>query len=442
MLVLAFNHFFDQDLDALRAGLGAAERLVEIPYQRLHRLARTCFPVEAFVGVEPAVSGEYAKAWDRYHLKARLWAEWLIAAYCPNVFVVPTDAIFYVRPVISHLRARGIPTVVVQKETTISPMVMDEHAPAVGRSVPFMSDRMTVCSERQRDFWIRAGADPATITVTGQPRFDVYARPDLPPTPRSRPSLLYLSYDDMAYLPSDTGLAYDGSWQQLRLETERVLDSLTDQWDIVVKPHPQQGQTATALGPLVQRAPRDADTRFLILHADAVVGFQTTALFEAAAAGRPVVYAAWGTELARARHLLIPFDDHAGLATWARSPTGLEEILRLGPERLPRPTSEAAPAIAANIGVVDGQASQRVLDVIRRTSSPASPRSRPPLRRLLRAAAVATGAPALSVAAVAAGELGRHSSRAVLARRSRHWAQEGKELASLSRRALRRTRSR
>ena len=36
---------------------------------------------------------------------------------------------------------------------------MREHAEVVRRFAPPLADRMTVCSERHKQFWLRAGAD-------------------------------------------------------------------------------------------------------------------------------------------------------------------------------------------------------------------------------------------------------------------------------------------
>ena len=201
---------------------------------------------------------------------------------------------FYLRPAIIRLRSLGIPTVVVQKETTISPMVMELHATDVGRSTPFMSDLMTVCSDRHRDFWLRAGAPPELVRVTGQPRFDVYRTNRATPGAHGRPRLLYLSYEDVAYLPADLGGADESSWRELRRETEEVLAAASTDWHITVKRHPQQPDEDDWLGENVDRADRDADTRTLILESDVVVGFQTTAVLESALAGKRVLYAAWG----------------------------------------------------------------------------------------------------------------------------------------------------
>lgn len=427
MRALAFDHFFDQDLAALRAALEPGERLDVIGYQRLHRTARRHFDADAFTGVAAAYHPDRRTQWQSYIPAAEAAADRLAAAYRPDVFIAPTDAIFYLRPVIDRLAALGCPTVVVQKETTISPMVMSDHAKAVAESVPFVSAAMTVCSERQRQFWVNAGTHAELITVTGQPRFDVYA--DAAPARTSRPTILYFSYDDVAYLPSDTGVPYDGSWAELRRETEECLAELARSgWQIVAKRHPQQPAGHDWLGPQVERAPQGADTRHLILAADVVVGFQTTALFEAAAAGRPVVYAAWGSVFDRARPLLIPFHDWPELVTHVSSGEALTEALR---SELPTPGLAGHAVIEDNIGPVDGHASARALDVVRRhlgrTNPPSVPRpSLPQSAALNLGASLAAGAarlaghlrlPQAGKATVAAAEVAERATEARSLRR-------------------------
>lgn len=433
--ILAFDHFFSQDLDALQVRLGAADTLVRLPYQRLHRLARRTFPDDALTGLAAAYRGTSDAAWVRFTAMARRRTDWWIEAYRPDVFITPSDVFFYLRPVIERLRERGVPTVVVQKETTISPLVMDVHSRDVGATVPFMSDLMTVCSERQKEFWARSGADPERIVVTGQPRFDVYAAPASGASGRSRrrPRLLYLSYDDAAYLPSDLGETYEGSWQSLRRETEEAITAATDRWDVVVKHHPQQPAQPEWLGDRVRRAPQDADTRALILDADAVVGFQTTALFEAAVGDRPILYAAWGDEYERSRSLLTAFEELGGMVTHCRSGAELRAVLESEAIDLARPTAAGRAVAVEHLGPVDGKASERVLQVLagharRADGFPGSPAFGG--RERLRAVALGGAAIAARVAAAVVARHGGTSDR--LARRARDWRQEWKELAAIS----------
>ena len=429
--ILALDHFFDQDLAALRAALEPGESLTIVPYQRLYRIAKRVFPQEAFTGVAAAMDSRYAQAWRRYLPKVNRIADWWIAAYRPTVLVLPSDAIFYVRPLIERFGVHGIPTAVVQKETTISPMVMDDHARAVATSVPFMSDVMTVCSERQRDFWVRAGSDPARIRVTGQPRFDVYSHPSRGGTGAATRTLLYFSYEDVAYLPSDTGQPYEGTWRDLRRETEQELAAATPRWRVVAKRHPQQTASESWLGASVEHPSQGADTRQLVLEADVVVGFQTTALFEAMAAGRPVIYAAWGPVYEQAKPMLIPFESYEGAVLCATSRTKLRELLSQDPEDLVVDRERARAVVQEEIGVVDGQAARRALVAVREVAAAAGDDKvvvRAPSRLLIRGLAIGAAGRLLKAMSPTVRRSGQIRFADAMERRASHWEQERQEV--------------
>lgn len=360
--IVAFDHFYGQDLDALEASLGDGDSLVRIDYRRLHQIASRLFSSSAFVGLANAYLPSEDPAWKSYVPIAESFAHRLLEAYQPNLFVVPTDSIFYLRPVISCFQSEGVVCVVVQKETTISPMVMEAHSREVGECTPFMSDWMTVCSDRHREFWILSGAQPERILVTGQPRFDTYAATR--PSSSSKKQLLYLSFDDVAYLPADRGWSSTDTWREFRAEVEGVLAvASTLGYSVSAKRHPQQGDQGDWLGEEVTWWSPAADTRTLIANADVVVGFQTTGLFEAMAAQKCVVYPGWGEVFHRNSANLIPFHHYDGALLHATSPAHLLEILRSSETRMDFELREEV--VREHLGPVDGSASWRVVCLLR-----------------------------------------------------------------------------
>lgn len=363
MNFLTFDHFFSQDLDALESVLGKNDITTRIPYQRWLRLARKCFPAPAFSGLAAAYDPRHSEAWKAFGRLVRDEVSWLCRVYRPNILLLPSDAIFYVRPFIEEFQSHGVPTFVMQKETTISPLVMDEHSLQISQFVPFMSDLMTVCSERHKQFWIRAGADENRIIVTGQPRFDVYANQRRVRTD-SKKRLLFLSYDDVAYLPTDVGQEFDGSWKSLRLQTERELNSASFDWEIIVKEHPQQGFADSALGLNVQKADRFSDTRSLIRDCDVVIAFQTTAIYEAIVCGRPVIYAAWGDVFDKMKSTLNRFEEIEGMVNWARSPEELADLLNRDVDLIPASSQAGFNESIVHLGPINGTASRSTLALI------------------------------------------------------------------------------
>ena len=430
--IVAVDHFFGQDLDTLRSGLGERDQCTVLPHQRIRRIAQRHFPKEAFKGVATAFDPRFESGWTSYRRSIARFTRWISSAYRPNVLVLPSDSIFYLRPVIEQIRTLGVRVAVVQKETTISPMTLASHAAMIRRFVPFMSDVTTVCSQRHRLFQIECGTPDDLIVVTGQPRFDVY---QTPAAHRSRsatglPHLLYLSYDDRAYLPLDSGC----SWQDLRRQTELVISEAarSGRWRVTAKRHPQQRRGADWLDPAVGVAPRSADTRQLLLEADVVVGFQTTALLEAAAARRPVLYAAWGPVFDANHAQLIPYDKHPECVTHVAGPEHLAELLGRGPEALARPTIDADPFIGEHLGVIDGGATERVIHVLRSLAASARPTAGAgvPASLLIESVGMAAALPFLAGAGAVLKRLGRAATASSVSSRRTQWRQQVHEAAT------------
>jgi hypothetical protein len=364
--VLALDHYFDQDLRALEAHPRLNVR--RFPYQRLRG------PALRMLGGAVATSLD---AYNRPDLEyaRRQYARWLFGEvrrlYLEQAFdviVLPSDTFFYVRSLPSVAHTLGIPVVVVQKETTVSVGTMQVHSAHMRAAAPFISDLMTVCSERHREFWLRAGADASRVEVTGQPRFDVYAA-QTSTSPNPRPQVLLLSYMLDAYAPSP-GDRRPSTWKQLRDETEAVLMTAarSGACQVIVKCHPQQNQEAESArlareaGVLWRHgfsvADFGSDTRELIIASDAVVGFQTTALYEAVAARKSVIYAAWGDEYERFRGRLIPFEEAPNECLHqASSAESLAALLR---DRSVNPGPACAAWYEGALGRVDGHATARV----------------------------------------------------------------------------------
>jgi hypothetical protein len=388
--VLALDHFSKQDRDALIDAGGDAFAWRTVPYWRFRNRANEIVPPDVLEGLEPWARPELEPqrrafaTWCRREL-GRLYLEWPF-----DVLLLPSDAFYYVRTLPEACHELGVPAFVAQKETTITDYSLAEHAPEVQAYAPFISDRMTVCSERHKQFWVAAGSDPALIEVTGQPRFDVYARTTDHASEQGR-TVLFLSYEPDAYLHEAGDRAI--GWRDLRDETERVLiDATADDWNVVVKLHPLQDraaeqaalETKAGRNPLVTLAAAYADTRELILAADVVVGFQTTALYEAMAAGKPVAYTAWGALYERFAPVLIPFEDRGDLLQVVRSPDELRSWLRDPPSVGPELREQRRAFIEEMLGPFDGRSSDRTLQVIAAEAQRWSARARTaPRRRML-----------------------------------------------------------
>ena len=377
MLALILNHFYDQDIEELERATPSDWAVVKLDYQRWWIPARLTFSGECFTALETPYGEQYVRAWRLFKAFARAEVRWLESVYAPSVVILPSDSVFYFRPFIEEFQRHHVPVVVVQKETTISPLTMEEHSRQVSLWVPPIADLTTVCSERQREFWLRSGAAPERITVTGQPRFDYYSREQPEASEsfarRRRPVLLYLSFDDYAYLPDDHGVVSGDSWIEMRRELEMVLARFGSSFEIWVKHHPQQRPSDFLSESDAVTVPAKSDTRQLILSADVIVGFQSTAIFESAIARKPTIYVGWGDIFRRYRSGLVEYESLGGNVRWASSPEVLEGVLR---ELLSGDLDEGlhnpskGQVIVDYIGPIDGKASERVWQTVAACARP------------------------------------------------------------------------
>lgn len=414
MRLLCIDHCFEQDIDALRDSMPPGSRCCSVGWERFFEIAVRFFPDEVFTGIEAYFRPEYDAERREYAAAVSKELERVYRIYRFDAVLAPSDTFFWIRAPAEWCRERGIPFVVLQKEATIPPGWMEGPAREWGRISPFIGDHMLVSSDHHRQFWVNSGVEPEQVVVTGQPRFDFYARPErkrswdqLGVARPMRPTVLFLTYDVNAYLPviDRTGLA---PWLQLRTETEQALVELAraQQVELLVKAHPQSAEDQTehlnALASLagVQVLNPGGDVRQYIANADVVVGFQSTALLEALAAGRPTVYT-WWTEAALAHAgELIPFHEQHDALVVARSPAELQDAVRRGLASSPAPRSEASRRLVELfLGPVDGRAGERCWSELGRLGA-ALPLS--PAGRALRSAARASRAHTLAATATAA----------------------------------------
>jgi hypothetical protein len=368
MRLLCIDHYFDQDIEALRRVAPSGTRCWAVTYGNFFKLAVRHFPEEVFTGIEAYFRPEHAQARAAYAVAAQKQVERLYRIYRFDAVVAPSDTFFWIRAPIEAVQRLGIPFVVLQKEATIPPAWMDAPAREWGEISPFIADYMLVSSEHHRRFWINSGVDPSIVVVTGQPRFDVYARGgQRRSSGERRPAVLFLTYDVNAYLPviDRTGLA---PWRRLRVDTEGTLVELArrDEIELLVKAHPQPAEDQSAhlaelaTLPGVRILDPHGDVRRHIVDADVVVGFQSTALLESLASGTPTVYT-WWTEPALAHaNDLIPFHKEPDALAVATSPAELEAAVERLVAEPPRPPSAAAMRLVEQyLGPVDGRASER-----------------------------------------------------------------------------------
>ena len=401
MNVLILDHHFRQDIEALLLANDRAHVVRTVSPQCFARVAERHFPGDVFdADLSTYHAPELARVREAYgRVAIRLLFD-LYKVFPFDLFVSPSDTFFYLRDAIDGCRDLGVPFVVVQKEAGVSAKALTKHAGEMRRWFPFKGDWMTTGSQKSRDFWVASGANRERVSVVGQPRFDYYRRSERWPArpDGEKPTLLFLSYDLDAY-DEERGLGgAHRPWQRIHLETEDVLKEIAagGRTRVLVKPHPQQ--SAEALAAIARRLEHvpglkllhgGADTRDLVVTSDVIVGFQTTALAEAMAAGKRVIYTFWTEAVEQAKHLLLPFHELAACIDVATSPEDLRRRLASPPDGGPTEAQmrERMAFVEEYLGPIDGHASERVWRVLeeRVAATPPLTGAAMALRRRLRA---------------------------------------------------------
>ncbi len=378
MNVLVLDHHFGQDIRALLLKNPGHHRVRTVSPLYFARVAERFFPPVVFdADLASYHAADLAAARAGYRRRAFDLLFDLYRLFPFDVFLSPSDTFFYIRDVIDACHELGVPFGVIQKETGVSVASLEKHASELRRWFPFKGDWMTTCSAKSLTFWVASGAAPERVFVVGQPRFDYYRQPEeWPARANGRvPTVLFLSYDWDAYDEGRTLGVVHRPWVDLHAQTESVLRDVaaTGKLRVLLKPHPQQSAEMLAglrsrLGGVAGLSILDggADTRELIVSADIVVGFQTTALAEAMAAGTRVVYTFWTDAVERVKRQLLPYHELDGCIEVVRSPQECRQALLRPSDAGPSEAqmSERLAFAEQYLGPVDGRAAERTWRVV------------------------------------------------------------------------------
>lgn len=323
--ILAINHLFDQDLQAL-ANSNTRYNLINLEATAINKGSRFYFS-QATMGLQHPYDSEPEKNRNDWHKECQLMLDKLCERFHPDLVLVPSDAYIFIREFILVARERGIPTVMIDKEGAISPSCIVAYADKLRVCVPSISDHIYVWSDRQKRYWHQAGVDNERITILGQPRSDLFfseKRDDLSAFfPKQQPLITLFSYmDDVNIFPevfpelADRGL----SWQTMKSQTHDEIIRLAAKYknyNFVIKTHPQQPdfhelkEKYHSDNLVVIGGPKVANE--LIQRSELIIAFQTTALIESMFMNKPSIYTCWDKNYDQLMPHCIPFHDAQGI---------------------------------------------------------------------------------------------------------------------------------
>lgn len=376
--ILVINHFFDGEIEALSRCLEGRADIVmhSVRPEPLFTRAMIWFPESVHWARLEYDAPELEAIRKRYREYCRNLLRELFARFPFDCLLTPSDSFYWLREFIHACRENDIPVIVADKEGTISPRSFAVEPLRIRKMFPPIADYFFVWSERQQSFWLKAGVDASRICVVGSMRTDIFVQQ----RPQNPSSILCFDFDTDAYINNMDweGLQWKGerNWNYLRDAVHRVLLQIARQnpkLTVLIKCHPQQLDTRFPAALLAQPnvqiikgAPKGLPA--MIADSIAVVGFQTTALLEAALERKPVFYTAWGDLFELVRPEILPWSEPGFGLTWIRSEGELEaalgEILRQHPG--PIQYSADFSRLGEYFHQADGKVTERLLCELKR----------------------------------------------------------------------------
>jgi hypothetical protein len=318
-----------------------------------------------------------------------------------DVALTGNFAYFTEREFATVLEAASTPFIALHKENVRPPRRVHDywHAIYKQRRGKFTGRKILVYNDVERDLEISSGiVDPDKVIVTGAPRLDRIHRWRREHAGQkngmTRPQVLFFGFsrqDKLTAIQRKPAAGVTGnmeamegdwgklSWNGLGESTHHAMIDLACKHpdiQVIVKTKGQRRKQGDILSMLAAgggefppnlRVITGGDPFELIANACVVVGFNTTGLLEAIAAGKPVIvpWFAEASESAMRDHII----DLGNAVDYAGSPEEMIEIIcrYIGePSKIPRVlTSEAAQVLKYWVGNEDGAAGQRVLNAVR-----------------------------------------------------------------------------
>ncbi|MEP1034520.1 CDP-glycerol glycerophosphotransferase family protein [Ekhidna sp.] len=321
-IILVINHFFDQDIAALKAAEDESSvHFFVIEPQKLFAPIISTFPHEIkFASIpydDPTQTKNRRKASkiSRYILKI------LLSKIPFDLILTPSDLYYWLREFIHTAKNQEIETIVLDKEGIISPHYYFHHAEKIKNLFPPISDQFIVWSDRQKSFWENVGISSSLIKVIGQPRSDLLftlKKQDLGLfEDESRHQVLFFTYFENAYITPELEKEKGLSWRELRSSTHSQIKKLAELYPtthFIVKCHPQQldidkiESFFAGVKNVIVLAGAESSNQLLI-NSSLVVGFQSTALIESIVLRKPTIYTFYTSDVKAFKEGILPFHE-------------------------------------------------------------------------------------------------------------------------------------
>ena len=322
--VLIINHFFDQDIEALLMANEEEDFVFKIVEPRkMFAPIISLFPKSIRIAEIPYDDDSVEIERQKSRKLSELIFNFVHKRFPFECIITPSDLFYWLREFIDVADKMGIPTIVIDKEGTISPYYFKNHTENIKKLFPPIGDKFIVWSENKRDFWINTGVKKEEIEIVGQLRSDLLKtlkkkKLNLFTDEKNKPLIVFFTYMLDAYIPKKFYHEEHFSWKELRNESHDILKKIAIKYEninFVIKCHPQQLDIESIKREFqsfknVKVLAGASISNQLLMNADLVLGFQTTALIEAVALEKPTIYTFFSKSVEKFQDGILPFHEY------------------------------------------------------------------------------------------------------------------------------------
>lgn len=332
--IICINHFFDGEIDALKQNSSNKLSIEILKPQPFFTRAYIWYP-DSVKNAQVTIDKWPEDINKKYHTYCTFLFYLINFFYKFEVLITPSDSFFWLRDFIKIANKNGVLTIVADKEGMISPGNYVTGPDRIKNYYPPVAEFFFVWSERQKKYWINSGVPKKNVFVIGSLRTDLITKKSQNLT---RNSVIFFDFDFDAYLVdldwSQIKWNKKKNWNQLRKSCHEVIYKLAKAYphiNFYIKTHPQQVASFfysnfNKLNNVVVLTGSAKDLPKYFSSSLLVIGFQTTAILEAALSGVPVIYAAWGPLFNVTKDMLLPWHKGNLGISFAKSKNKLEQM--------------------------------------------------------------------------------------------------------------------
>ncbi len=269
----------------------------------------------------------------------------ILELYSPDAFISSSIADARWRETIKVAMKLGKKWIITEREGVLAPIVFRENINLVQEAFEPEVDLVLTSNDAHKKYWKKILKNNNPVKITGELKTDIWSNMDLwikkeninKGLKRNKLLILYFAFGKKNYVDERFYPYEKRDWSYLQKEHYSVLREISIDYRDIVQIAIKSGHKDDLKGYFSKQKKdellenififrRNHQALDLIINADIIIGFQTTALVESMFTKKPIIFAAWGGLYNDVADDLIPFHRSDAL-TWVKSKKEMKNII-------------------------------------------------------------------------------------------------------------------